>query len=91
MSLQDDLMFKHEMNGQVCLKFLNQRCLVQHIGFEYILIYSMESKISYVVSAKTMNIIKQVTVRDINLMSLCDDKVAYLAIDKTSVVDKNLL
>ena len=69
-------MFKHQMDSQVMLKFLNHRCLVQHIGFDYLLIYSLDQLKAYVVNAKSLEVVKFMTVKDINLMSLCDNKVA---------------
>jgi hypothetical protein len=69
-------MYKHQMDGQVMHKFLNQRCLVQHIGFDFMLVYSLDQLKAYVINCKSLDVVKCLTVKDINLMSLCDNKVA---------------
>ena len=64
------------MKGQLMLKYLNQRCIIQYIGFEYILIYSQDLARAYILRTKDMMQISDVSVKNVHLLSMSDSKVA---------------
>lgn len=61
------------------MKFLNQNCILQTVGFDFLTLYNQDSRRFYVFKLPQIELLKSFAIENINLLSLCDDKVATLS------------